>query len=58
MDKVVGTGASVEAQKKDFAEKAWLRYFNQVLFEKGLISEAKRNRMISKIEGRKSAERK
>lgn len=42
-----------EEQKKDFAEKAWLHYFNQTLYEKGLISENARNRMNARIDSRK-----
>jgi len=39
--------------KKCIAEQIWLGYFNQVLFERGLISEADRNSMALKIGSRK-----
>ena len=31
------------------AERLWLTYFNNVLFEKGVISEKERNKMIIAI---------
>ena len=34
---------------KELAEQLWLSYYNQVLFEAGLITEAERNRMKNKI---------
>ena len=37
-----------------FAEKAWLTYFNEVLFKKGLITEADRN-AIKNVICRKAA---
>jgi len=46
--------SSAEQQKRSLAEKMWLTYFNQYLFENNILSEAERNRMISKIESRKS----
>lgn len=49
---------SAEQQKRSFAEKMWLSYFNQYLFENNMLSEAERNRMISKIESRKSTKSK
>ena len=36
---------SPEQAKKELAEQLWLSYYNQVLFEAGLITEAERNRM-------------
>ena len=39
--------------KKYIAEQIWLRYFNQRLFEQGIIAEADRNKMMMKIENRK-----
>ena len=41
-----------EQQKKTFVEEAWLKYYNQVLFEKGMITERERNLMIHKIDAR------
>ena len=40
---------SLEQRKKAYAEQTWLNYYNQVLFEAGLISELERNRMRNKI---------
>ena len=37
------------------AEAVWLRYFNETLFERGLISEAERNRMTLVIDRRKGS---
>mgnify|MGYP007070051415 CR=1 FL=1 len=44
--------SSPEQQKKEAAEKVWLLYYNRVLYEKGLITERERNRMIRMIEQR------
>lgn len=41
-----------EQQKKAIIEEAWLKYYNQVLFEKGMITERERNLMIHKIDAR------
>lgn len=38
-----------EQAKKELAGQLWLNYYNQVLFEAGLITEAERNRMKNKI---------
>ena len=48
----VNKSISVEQQKKVFIEEAWLKYYNQVLFEKGMITEQERNLMINKIDAR------
>ena len=48
----VNKGISVEQQKKVLIEEAWLKYYNQVLFEKGIITERERNLMINKIDVR------
>ena len=40
---------SLEPRKKAYAEQAWLNYYNQMLFEAGLITESERNRMRNKI---------
>ena len=45
---------TVEQQRKLMAEKLWLLYFNQYLYEKNVITESARNRMILKIESRKT----
>lgn len=40
---------SLEQKKKHVAEQIWLHYYNQTLFEKGLITETERNRMKNLI---------
>ena len=40
---------SLEQKKKYAAEQIWLHYYNQTLFEKGLITETERNRMKNLI---------
>lgn len=42
----------MEAQKRAVGEMLWLHYYNQVLFERGVISEDERNRMINRIDAR------
>lgn len=49
--------ASNQRLKQQAVEKAYLLYYNKVLFEKGLISEQERNRMILKINHRSNAAR-
>lgn len=44
---------SNEQKKQAAAEKIWLNYFNQYLYEHGLITELERNRMKIWIECRK-----
>ena len=44
---------TIEQQKKELAELMWLNYFNQTLYEKGLISENERNKMKNNISHRK-----
>lgn len=46
-----------EQQKIEIAERLWLLYFNRCLYEKGILTEAERNRMIAKIENRKLSSR-
>lgn len=38
-----------EQRKKQVAEQIWLLYYNETLYEKGLITETERNRMRNKI---------
>ena len=45
----------LEKQKQYMAEQFWLLYYNQILFEKGLITEQERNRMANRINNRKIA---
>ena len=44
---------SNEQKRIAMAEKLWLNYFNQTLFEKGYITETQRNRIKNMIESRK-----
>lgn len=46
---------TTEQEKKSFAEKLWLEYFNQYLYEQNLITEMQRNRMALKIESRRAS---
>lgn len=40
---------SAEMEKKKTAEVVWLDYFNEYLFEHGIIDEAMRNKLKIKI---------
>lgn len=53
MEMVANKTLSAEQQKKNIAEKLWLKYFNQTLYEQGLITESERNRIINLIDSRK-----
>lgn len=46
-----------EQQRKAMAELMWLNYFNQTLYEKGLITEAERNKMKNNISRRRPSSR-
>ena len=48
----VSKNVSIEQQKKVLVEEVWLKYYNQVLFEKGVITERERNLMINMIDAR------
>ena len=52
MEIKVSKNVSIEQQKKVLVEEAWLKYYNQVLFEKGVITERERNLMINMIDAR------
>lgn len=41
-----------EQRRKQLAEEMWLLYFNQTLFEQGIITESKRNQMLHLITSR------
>ena len=41
-----------EQKKRLLAEQLWLHYYNQVLFDKGLISDQERNSMAIRINNR------
>lgn len=43
-----------EQSRKVLAEELWLSYFNRFLFEKGLITESERNRIVHLIANRSS----
>ena len=45
---------SLEAKRRDAAERLWLHFYNRTLFEKGLITEKERNRMHNLINERTS----
>ena len=49
--------ASNQRLKQQAIEKAYLLYYNKVLFEKGMISEQERNQMILQINHRNNAAR-
>ena len=42
-----------ENEKQSVIEKLWLIYFNDTLYDKGLITETARNRMANKSHARK-----
>ena len=42
-----------EGEKQNVIDKLWLNYFNDTLYDKGLISEDDRNRMRNRINHRK-----
>ena len=44
---------TTEQKKKEMAELMWLNYFNQTLFEKGIITENERNRIKNNISRRR-----
>ena len=44
-----------QEQKKLMAEKLWLNYFNQTLYENGFLTEGQRNRLKLIIDSRKSS---
>ena len=46
--------ASTQQQKHILAEKLWLTYFTQYLFQNNMLSESERNRILLKIESRKA----
>ena len=45
---------SCEEREKQFADDAWLNYFNRYLFEHGTISEQEYKKMTEKIAARKA----
>lgn len=38
--------------KQAIAESTWLNYFNQILYEQGIITESQRNKLSLKIDNR------
>ena len=50
---------ALNAQKRTaLAEKLWLSYFNQILYERDMITEQQRNKIHSLIENRKTSPQK
>ncbi len=47
------TRTSNDQRKQALSESIWLHYFNHTLFERGLITEAERNRMTIQIDRRR-----
>ena len=45
---------TAEQQRKSLAEKLWLVYFNQYLYEQNIITETQRNRLALQIESRRA----
>lgn len=41
-----------EQQRRAVVEKMWLNFYNQTLFEKGLINEKQHKKMTTKINSR------
>lgn len=44
---------SNEEQRISLNERLWLAYFNQYLYENGMLSESQRNKLKNKIDSRK-----
>lgn len=42
-------------EKQSLTERLWLAYFNSYLYEKGIITESERNKIIVKIDSRKGS---
>ncbi len=49
---------NLKALREIMAEEIWLKYYNQVLFEKALITVEERDKMILLIENRCDRKRK
>ena len=47
--------AMTEQKKQSVLEKLWLTYYNDTLYEKGLITEEERNKMRIRIKNRASS---
>ena len=55
-DSMVNKGNEItEQKKKSVLEKLWLTYYNDTLYEQGLITEAQRNKMRVIIKSRASS---
>lgn len=46
---------TAEQQRVSLSERLWLAYFNSYLYEKGMLTESERNKIILKIESRKGS---
>ena len=49
------SAAMSEGKKRSILEKLWLTYYNDTLYEQGVITEAEHNRMRVKIKTRGSS---
>lgn len=49
---------TTEQQRRAVIEKMWLNFYNQTLFEKGLINEKQYKKMITKINTRNKGAKK
>lgn len=47
--------SQIEKKKQYMVEQFWLLYYNQYLFDHGLITEQERNRMTNRINNRKAS---
>ena len=47
---MAGARQGVDQRRRAAAERLWLHYYNRVLFERGLITEAERNRIGNRID--------
>lgn len=50
---MVEKNTSNEEQRISLNERLWLAYFNQYLYENGIISESQRNKIKNKIDCRR-----
>lgn len=45
-------GGSVQERKRSVAEQLWLHYYNQKLYDRGVITAEERDRMTNRINAR------
>ena len=46
------SGGSVQERKRSVAEQLWLHYYNQKLYDRGVITAEERDRMTNRINAR------